>query len=106
MNALTALSGSGPAYFFFFLEALIHAAKKLGINESLAKTFSLQTMAGALALIETSGLDPSVLRKKVTSPAGTTAAAIAILQEHEFEALISSAVQAAYDRALKLSIGE
>lgn len=102
INALTALSGSGPAYFFLFLEAITSAAMQLGINDAVAKAFALQTMSGTCALLETSKLSPECLRKKVTSPAGTTAAAIAILQDHGFEALISKAMHAAFERAKQL----
>ena len=102
INALTALSGSGPAYFFLFLEAMIAAARQLGIEDSVATSFALQTMSGTSALLETTGLSPEHLRNKVTSPAGTTAAAIAILQNNEFEALISKAMHAAFTRAQEL----
>lgn len=102
IDALTALSGSGPAYVFLFLEAMIAAARELGIDDSVATTFALQTMSGTCALLETSGLSPQQLRNKVTSPAGTTAAAIAILQHHGFEALLSKAMHAAFERAKQL----
>lgn len=102
INAFTALSSSGPAYFFLFLEAMIAAARQLGIQESVATSFALQTMTGTCALLEATGLSPEQLRNKVTSPAGTTAAAIAILQNNEFEALISKAMHAAFTRAQEL----
>lgn len=103
IDAFTALSGSGPAYAFLFLEAMIEAAKKLGLNEKLAKAFTLQTIAGAVEMAATSELAISELRKKVTSPAGTTAAAIAILEEQGFTALIFKAMKAAHERAKELS---
>ncbi|MDP1601908.1 MAG: pyrroline-5-carboxylate reductase [Legionella sp.] len=103
MNAITALSGSGPAYVFLFIEAMINAAQHLGLDEELARDFALQTIAGAVSLMEKSNEKPEILRKKVTSPAGTTAAAIAILQQQKFEELIFSAMQAAYLRAEQLS---
>lgn len=102
INALTALSGSGPAYFFLFLEAIIAAARQMGIQDDVATSFALQTMSGASTLLEKSGLSPEQLRNKVTSPAGTTAAAIAMLQQNEFEALISKAMHAAFARAKEL----
>jgi pyrroline-5-carboxylate reductase len=102
MDPFTALSGSGPAYVFLFLESLISAAKKLGLSEEIAKTFALQTLAGALSLASTSELEISELRKKVTSPAGTTAAAIDILQQEGFEKLILKAMEAAFKRAKQL----
>lgn len=99
MNTITALSGSGPAYVFLFIEALISAAKALGLDPVTAESFTLQTVSGALALLETTRLSACNLRKKVTSPAGTTAAAIAILQQRGFEELIASAINAAFQRA-------
>jgi pyrroline-5-carboxylate reductase len=103
IDAFTALSGSGPAYAFLFLEAMIDAAKKLGLNEELAKGFTLQTVAGAIEMAANSDLAISELRKKVTSPAGTTAAAIAILEEQGFTELIFKAMDAAHSRAKELS---
>lgn len=102
VNAFTALSGSGPAYVFLFAEALQEAAQKLGLTAELAKRFSLQTLSGAVALLEQSGLPPDVLRKKVTSPAGTTAAAVAILQQHGLNQLLYDAMHAAFARAREL----
>jgi pyrroline-5-carboxylate reductase len=99
MNALTALSGSGPAYVFLFIDALMNAAQRLGLNKDLAQTFALQTLSGAVSLLEKTKESPETLRKKVTSPAGTTAAAIAILQQQKFEELIFNAMQAACTRA-------
>lgn len=103
MNSFTALSGSGPAYFFLFLEAMIDAAKKLGIEEDIAKAFSLQTIEGALQLARNNTLDIHQLREKVTSPGGTTAAALSILQAHHFNDLLFQAMKAAAERAEQLS---
>lgn len=103
INAITALSGSGPAYVFLFLESLIKAAEMLGIDHDTAASFAKQTLRGALSLLEKSGESPQELRKKVTSPAGTTAAAIAILQTQKFEHLVYLAMQAAYDKAIELN---
>ncbi|WED42349.1 pyrroline-5-carboxylate reductase [Legionella cardiaca] len=103
MNPFTALSGSGPAYFFLFIEAMIDAAKKLGLNEEVAKAFTFQTLEGALDLASQGRLDISELRKKVTSPAGTTAAALAILEAHGFKDLLFKAMKAATKRAEQLS---
>ncbi len=102
IDAFTALSGSGPAYVFFFLEALIDSAKKLGLNEEIARTFTLQTVVGALELASNSTLEIKELRKKVTSPAGTTAAAIDILEQQGFAELLFKAMEAAYERAKQL----
>ena len=102
MNAFTALSGSGPAYVFLLAEAMTNAAVKLGLEESVAQTFTRQTISGAVAMMEQSDLPAGDLRKKVTSPAGTTAAAIAILQQHGFETIVNNAMQAACERAKAL----
>ncbi len=106
MDSFTALSGSGPAYVFLFLEAMIEAAKKLGLQEDLAKTFTLQTVAGAVEMAANSTLTIKELEKKVTSPAGTTAAAIAILEEKRFKELLYAAMKAAQIRAKELSSGK
>ncbi|KTD33000.1 pyrroline-5-carboxylate reductase [Legionella nautarum] len=102
IDIFTALSGSGPAYVFLFLEAMINAAQHLGLSEEIAKTFALQTMTGALNLATHTKLEISELRKKVTSPAGTTAAAIDILQQQGFSELVLKAMEAAYERAREL----
>jgi pyrroline-5-carboxylate reductase len=102
MNAYTALSGSGPAYVFFFMEALIQGAIALGLTEDVAKAFTLQTVKGALSLAATTDQSLTELRKKVTSPAGTTAAALEVLSKQGFEKIISAALQAANNRAQAL----
>ncbi|CEK09781.1 pyrroline-5-carboxylate reductase [Legionella hackeliae] len=102
LNPFTALSGSGPAYVFLFMEAMIEAAQKLGLDEEVARTFTLQTVDGALALAYNA--DISSLRQQVTSPAGTTAAALDILQQHQFKTLVFNAMKAAAERAEILSI--
>ena len=99
IDAFTALSGSGPAYVFLFMEAMIKSAIALGIPDDTAKSFTLQTFEGALSLARESTLDLAELRKTVTSPAGTTAAAIEVLTRHGFDKLIHDAMKAAYDRA-------
>lgn len=104
MDVFTALSGSGPAYVLLFLEALNHAAEQLGLSKELAQTFSLQTLRGALELASESSLEWSELRKQVTSPKGTTAAAIQVLQEESFENLLYKAMRAAWLRAKELGI--
>lgn len=102
IDAFTALSGSGPAYVFYFLEAMIDAAVKLGLNAEIAKRFALQTLSGAVELASDSPLAIAELRKKVTSPAGTTAAAITILEQQGFAQLVFEAMNAAHERARKL----
>lgn len=102
IDSFTALSGSGPAYVFLFMEAMINAAKKLGLNEEIARTFTLQTVLGATNLAKNNALELSALRKKVTSPSGTTAAALDILQQQGFDELIFQAMKAACERAQQL----
>lgn len=102
INAFTALSGSGPAYVFLFIEALITAATTLGMAEPLAKSFALQTVNGALSLALESTLPLHELRQQVTSPKGTTEAAIQVLNMHHFDKIILEAMRAAEERAQQL----
>lgn len=102
IDIFTALSGSGPAYFFLFLEEMVSAAERLGLSKEVAKAFSLQTMVGAAGLAQQSTLDFNELRRKVTSPGGTTAAAIKVFQEHQFDQLLFNAMNAAYNRAKEI----
>lgn len=103
MDTFTALSGSGPAYVFLFLEALAKGAEHAGIDKQLAENFALQTLAGALSFIENTGLHPEEARHKVTSKQGTTAAALAVFEQAGFTDIISKAMQAASDRAKQLA---
>ncbi|KTD66417.1 pyrroline-5-carboxylate reductase [Legionella shakespearei] len=105
MDVFTALSGSGPAYVFLFIEALIDAAVSLGLEPTIAKTFALQTAAGAIKLAENSDLSLSQLRTKVTSPGGTTAAALNELHG-QLDALILKAMEAAKRRSQELGAVE
>ena len=94
MHAVTALSGSGPAYIYYVVEAMEEAAK-IGLKEDVAKSLILQTMIGAAEMLKASDKHPSILRKEITSPGGTTEAGIEVLQEHKFQqALISCITQA------------
>ena len=102
INRFTALSGSGPAYVFLLMEAMIKAATDLGMTEDIAKSFTLQTFKGAVRLACKSKLSLAELRNTVTSPAGTTAAAIEVLTKHGFDQLIHAAMLAACDRARQL----
>lgn len=99
IDALTALSGSGPAYVFLFAEALIKAGTDIGISPALAHAFTIQTIMGAATLMEKSGESPEALRKKVTAEGGTTSAAISVFESHHFEEIIKQAVLAANARA-------
>ena len=103
IDAVTALSGSGPAYVFRFLEALIAGGEQLGLTPAQAKQMALATLAGATALAANSPETPAVLRERVTSKGGTTAAALDVLQAKGFHEAVGLAMQAAYERAGALS---
>jgi pyrroline-5-carboxylate reductase len=102
LDMVTAVSGSGPAYFFFFVEALVEAAVQIGLSRDVAGKLALQTFVGSAQLLKKSGKSPTELRKQVTSPGGTTAAAIARFEESGFHKLVLDAVVAAYNRAKEL----
>jgi pyrroline-5-carboxylate reductase len=102
IDMATAVSGSGPAYIFYFIELLIKAAEKLGFNSDIAETLAKQTIIGAVHLMQKSDKTPAELRRAVTSPGGTTAAAIKVLDNEDFPGLIDRAVAAAYNRAKEL----
>ena len=104
INAVTAVSGSGPAYIFYFCEALESAALKTGLNETQAAEFARQTIIGAAKLLEQSDLPPAELRKNVTSPNGTTQAALdELMDENGLTPLMLRTVRAAFNRAKALS---
>ena len=102
-DAVTATSGSGPAYFFAMVEAMAGAAEKLGLSSDDAMTLAKETLIGAAAMLRESGKDAKTLRENVTSPKGTTAAALARLSESNFEGLVYEAMKAARDRSIELS---
>jgi len=102
IDAYTALSGSGPAYVFLFMESMVNAAIKLGLDEKQALAFTKQTLKGALTLSAESNKSLHELRETVTSPAGTTAAALEVLNQGRFKDLIHSAIDAAHTRAQEL----
>ncbi len=103
MDAVTALSGSGPAYFFLFIEALQAAGETLGLPEETARELSLQTAYGAVMLALESEETVIQLRQRVTSPQGTTERALAVLEEGGFRPLILNALQAAKERSEELA---
>jgi pyrroline-5-carboxylate reductase len=103
IDAVTALSGSGPAYVFLFLEALVKGGEALGLTASQAKELALATLAGATKLASASPETPATLRERVTSKGGTTAAALAVFQESHFVDIVSQAMKAADSRAAELS---
>lgn len=106
IDSFTALSGSGPAYIFMFMDAMIKAATTLGLTHEIATSFALQTFDGALSLANQKTLDLTELRNMVTSPAGTTAAALEVLTKHHFDEIIYTAMKAAYERARVLGGNE
>lgn len=103
MDAVTALSGSGPAYYFLFMEAMEAAAQKLGLPADTAHLLTLQTALGAARMAMESSDSPAVLRQKVTSPGGTTEQALNVFQDGELPALVERALTAARDRSDELS---
>lgn len=102
LDMATALSGSGPAYVFLFIEALTDAGVCLGLPRELAQELVLQTIHGAVRLCQDSQKHPAELRNMVTSPGGTTAAALLCLEEGGLRGLLAQAVIAAYQRAKAL----
>jgi pyrroline-5-carboxylate reductase len=103
MDAATALSGSGPAYMFLFIEALQAAGCELGFSEDTAYLLALQTAFGAAKMALESEENASMLRQRVTSPGGTTERAIHILQKGGFKELVSNALHAAAERSRELA---
>jgi len=103
MHAVTAVSGSAPAYMFYFIEAMVDGAVALGLDKEQASALALQTMLGAAKMALGSEDAPSELRRKVTSPNGTTQAAIESMQANDISRQIVEAMQACYDRSQALS---
>lgn len=102
-DAVTATSGSGPAYFFAFVEAMISGAVALGISHDVATELTVQTIIGAAGMLELSGKDAKTLRENVTSPNGTTAAALATLGDFNLENIVHQAMAAAAKRSAELA---
>jgi pyrroline-5-carboxylate reductase len=104
-DAVTAISGSGPAYLFFVVEAMIEAGVHLGLPRTTATELVVQTVVGSAKLLRETGTHPTVLREQVTSPGGTTAAAIRELEDHKVRAAFITAMEAARDRSVSLAEG-
>jgi len=102
LDAVTAVSGTGPAYVFLLAEALTEAAMREGLSREIAERFVHQTIKGAGHLLTATSKSPAELRYEVTSPGGTTAAAVHVLEERGFRALVEDAVRAAALRATEL----
>lgn len=105
IDALSTISGSGPAYVFLLIEALTEAARGKGFDEADARLMAEQTFVGATALLAASGDDPAELRRRVTSPKGTTERAIGVLQTANLDGLFAQATDAALARARELAAG-
>ena len=103
LDAVTAVSGSGPAYFFLLMEAMVDAGASLGLSRETATELTLQTAYGAALMAKRSEDGPGTLRENVTSPGGTTAAALAVLQDADLAATIKEALAAADTRAAELA---
>lgn len=101
-DSVTAISGSGPAYLFFVVEAMIEAGVHLGLPRTMATELVVQTAYGAAAMLRETGEHPTVLREQVTSPGGTTAAALRELEVHRVRAAFLSAMEAAQERSREL----
>ena len=103
MHAVTAVSGSAPAYMFYFIESMVDSAVSLGLDKEQASALAMQTMIGAAKMAMNSDDAPAELRRKVTSPNGTTQAAVESMQANEIGRQIGEAMQACYDRSQALS---
>lgn len=101
-DAVTAISGSGPAYVFFVVESMIEAGVHLGLPRATATRLAVQTAFGSAKLLRETGEHPAVLREQVTSPGGTTAAALRELERHSVRAAFLSALEAARNRSMEL----
>ena len=104
-DAVTAISGSGPAYIFFVVESMIEAGVHLGLPRVTATELVVQTLVGSAKMLREAGTHPVVLREQVTSPGGTTAAALRELEIHKVRAAFLAAMEAARDRSRELAEG-
>jgi len=103
MDAVTALSGSGPAYFFYFMEAMEKAAIEMGLSEEHARLLTIETAVGASKMALLSSSDPAELRQQVTSPGGTTEQALNTFIDGKMDELVKKAMEAAKQRSIELS---
>jgi pyrroline-5-carboxylate reductase len=101
MDAVTALSGSGPAFLAYFLEAMIEGAVKMGLGKDDSTTLAVQTLLGTARLLDT-GMSPLKLREMVTSPGGTTAAGLKVFEEKGLKEIVIAAITSATERAKEL----
>jgi pyrroline-5-carboxylate reductase len=105
MDAVTALSGSGPAYVFLLVESMVDAGVLLGLPRPIATELAVQTALGAATMLHETGEHPAMLREGVTSPGGTTAAALRELERGGLRAAVLAALEAARDRSRELANG-
>lgn len=105
MDMATALSGTGPAYVFLFMEALVDAGVHIGLPRRIAEQLVTQTILGSISYYEMQKIHPAQLRNQVTSPGGTTAAALFELEKAGFRTALSTAIWAAYQRSIELGKG-
>ncbi len=102
MESVTGVSGSGPAYVYYFMEAMIASAVELGFSPEVARELTVQTVRGAAEMVRLTGEAPADLRKKVTSPGGTTQAAIEVLEKNLFQETVKAAIFRAAERAKEM----
>ena len=102
MDAVTGLSGSGPAYFYYLVEALLEAAQQCGLPAETARTLLIQTIYGAARMLQESEQSPAELRRQVTSPNGTTMAGLAVLEQGGVYELLIQTVRRATERAAEM----
>ncbi len=103
LDAVTAVSGSGPAYVYLLIESLMEAGERLGLPRDVVRELVVQTVTGAARMVAETGADPAELRRQVTSPNGTTAAALRVLEERGFREALIAAVARAAERARELA---
>lgn len=104
IDAVTAVSGSGPAYFFYVMEAMMAAGRELGLDEKTARALTLQTALGSAQMAITADVGPEELRRRVTSPGGTTERAVATFDDAGLQAIFSRALKACADRGAELAL--
>jgi pyrroline-5-carboxylate reductase len=103
IDIITALSGSGPAYYFLFIETMINAAVTLGLDHDTAEKLAIQTALGASSMAHSSNVDVATLRRRVTSPKGTTEKAINSFQEQNLQKVVHNALSCAQQRAIEMA---
>ena len=102
MHIITSIAGSGPAYFYYLVEAMEEAAIEAGLDQNIASTFIRQTILGAGHMLQNKETNAAILRKQITSPKGTTEAGIQALDAHKFTKAVHACVKGAKDRSIEL----